>query len=42
MRLIIKTEAVFRDGIFHSGDLGSKDEKGNVILSGRKDDGTCL
>ncbi|MBQ6975694.1 MAG: non-ribosomal peptide synthetase, partial [Selenomonadaceae bacterium] len=33
-----KTEKVFRDGIFHTGDLGFKDDNGNLIISGRADD----
>ena len=33
-----QTEKVLRDRIFHTGDFGYKDENGNLIISGRKDD----
>ncbi|MBQ7705763.1 MAG: AMP-binding protein, partial [Selenomonadaceae bacterium] len=33
-----QTEKVFRGGIFHTGDLGYKDDDGNLIISGRADD----
>ena len=33
-----QTEKVMRGGIFHTGDLGFKDDGGNLIISGRADD----
>lgn len=33
-----KTREAFRDGLFHSGDLGFRDENGDVFLKGRSDD----
>ena len=33
-----QTQKVFKDGIYHTGDLGCKDENGNLIISGRADD----
>ena len=33
-----QTEKAFRGGIFHSGDLGYKDENGNLFINGRADD----
>ena len=33
-----QTEKVFRDGIFYTGDWGYKDENGNLVIIGRKDD----
>ena len=33
-----KTREVYRDGLFHSGDLGFRDEKGDVFIKGRSDD----
>ena len=33
-----QTEKVLRGGIFHTGDLGSKDADGNLIINGRADD----
>ena len=33
-----QTANAFRGGIFHSGDLGYKDENGNLFINGRADD----
>ena len=33
-----KTREVFRDGLFHSGDLGYRNEKGEIFIKGRIDD----
>ena len=33
-----QTAAVFKDGIYHTGDLGFKNENGDLIISGRADD----
>ena len=33
-----KTREVFRDGLFHSGDLGYRSENGDVFIKGRMDD----
>lgn len=33
-----QTEAVFHDGLYHSGDLARKDENGRIIISGRLSD----
>ena len=33
-----RTREVFRDGLFHSGDLGYRDEKGDIFIKGRTDD----
>lgn len=33
-----KTKEVFIDGYYHMGDLGYKDENGDIIICGRRDD----
>lgn len=33
-----KTAEVFRDGLFHTGDLAFRDTDGNIAILGRKDD----
>ena len=33
-----KTAEAWRDGLFHTNDLGKKDENGNIVLMGRLDD----
>ena len=33
-----KTKEAFRGGIFHSGDIASRNADGNIMLHGRKDD----